>query len=92
MLYTVEVRSLHTLRLESLKPVFQPLHTFLLTNYSFGKSVRTSTLCVTQVIFYTIVYRDYFTYNSLYYNSNSFADWEPYQAKHIEIENIEHKT
>ena len=20
------------------------------------------------------------------------ADWEPYQAKHIEIENIEHKT
>ena len=30
---------------------------FLLTNYSFGKSVRTSTLCVTQVIFPTIVYR-----------------------------------
>ena len=30
---------------------------FLLTNYSFGKSVRTSTLCTTQVIFPTIVYR-----------------------------------
>ena len=30
---------------------------FLLTNYSFGKSVRTSTLCMTQVIFPTIVYR-----------------------------------
>jgi hypothetical protein len=30
---------------------------FLLTNYGFGKSVRTSTLCMTQVIFPTIVYR-----------------------------------
>ena len=30
---------------------------FLLTNYSFGKVVRTSTLCMTQVIFPTIVYR-----------------------------------
>ena len=28
-----------------------------LTNYSFAKSVRTSTLCMTQVIFPTIVYR-----------------------------------
>ena len=37
---TVEVRSLHTLRLESLTK-------FLLTNYSFGKAVRTSTLCMT---------------------------------------------
>ena len=27
--YTVEVGSLHTLRLEALKLVFQPLHTFL---------------------------------------------------------------
>ena len=31
---------------------------FLLTNYSFVKSVRTSTLCMTQVIFPTIVYRE----------------------------------
>ena len=54
---TVEVGSLHTLRLESLKLVFQPLQNFLLTNYSFGKSVRTSTLYMTQVIFPTIVYR-----------------------------------
>ena len=30
---------------------------FLLTNYSFGKSVRTSTLCMIQVVFSTIVYR-----------------------------------
>ena len=55
--YTVEVRSLHTLRLESLKLVFNHSTNFLLTNYSFGKSVRTSTLCMTQVIFPTIVYR-----------------------------------
>ena len=53
--HTVEVGSLHTLRLESSKLVFQPIHK-LLTNYSFGKSVRTSTLCMTQVIFPTIVY------------------------------------
>ena len=33
----VEVGSLHILRLQSLKLVFQPLHNFLLTNYSFGK-------------------------------------------------------
>ena len=31
--------------------------TNFLLNYSFGKSVRTSTLCTTQVIFPTIVYR-----------------------------------
>ncbi|CDQ99354.1 unnamed protein product, partial [Oncorhynchus mykiss] len=55
-IYTVEVGSLHALRLESLKLIFQPLHKFLVTNYSFGKSVRTSTLCMTQVIFPTIVY------------------------------------
>ena len=30
---------------------------FLLTNYRLGKSVRTSTLCMTQVIFPTFVYR-----------------------------------
>ena len=35
--------------------------TFLLTNYSFGKSVRTSTLCMTQVMFPTIVYRQIFS-------------------------------
>ncbi|CDQ73317.1 unnamed protein product [Oncorhynchus mykiss] len=34
--YTVEVGSLHTLRLETLKVIFQPLTNFLLTNYSFG--------------------------------------------------------
>ncbi|CDQ56175.1 unnamed protein product [Oncorhynchus mykiss] len=56
--FTVEVGSLHTLRLESLKLVFQPFPKFL--------SVRTSTLCMTQVIFTTIVYTDYFTYNSLH--------------------------
>ena len=57
--YTVEIGSQHTLRLESLKRVFQPLHKFLvkLTNYIFGKSVRTSTLSMAQVIFPTIVYR-----------------------------------
>ena len=53
---TVEVGSLHTLRSHS--NLFFNLSTnFLLTNYSFGKSVRTSTLCMTQVIFPTIVYR-----------------------------------
>ena len=52
--YTVEVGSLHTLRVESF---FHHSTHFLLTNYSFGKSVRTSTLCMTQVIFPTIVYR-----------------------------------
>ena len=30
---------------------------FLLRNYSFGKSVKTSTLCMTQAIFPTTVYR-----------------------------------
>jgi hypothetical protein len=56
ILYTVEVGSLHTLRLESLELVFHSTN-FFLTNYSFGKSVRTSTLCMTHVIFPTIVYR-----------------------------------
>ena len=32
---TVEVRDLHTLRLESLKLIFQPLHTFLVNKLSF---------------------------------------------------------
>jgi hypothetical protein len=45
---TVEARSLHTHRLESLKFVFQPLHTFL-------ESVRTSTLCMAQAIIPTII-------------------------------------
>ena len=54
---TVEVGSLPTLRLESLNHVFQPFPNFLLTNYSFGKSDRTSTLCMTQAFFPTIVYR-----------------------------------
>jgi hypothetical protein len=54
---TVEVGSLHTLWLESLKLVFHHSIHFLLTNYSFGKSIRTSTLCMTQVILPTIVYR-----------------------------------
>ena len=53
----VEVRRLHTLRLESLKLVFNHSTNFLLTNYSFGESVRTSNLCLAQVIFPTIVYR-----------------------------------
>ena len=48
--YTVEV-GLHTLMLESLKLVFQPLHKFLVTSYSFGKLVMLSILCRTQVIF-----------------------------------------
>ena len=69
-LITIEVGSLHTLRLESLKLVFNHSTNFLLTNYSFDKSVRTSTLCMTQVLFLTIVYRHYFTYNSLYHNSS----------------------
>ena len=56
-IYTVEVGSLHTLRLESIKLIFQPLHKFLVNKLSFGKSVGTSTLCMTQVIFPTIVYR-----------------------------------
>ena len=55
--YIVEVKSLRTLRLESLNSYFNHSTHFLLTNYSFGKSVRTSTLCMTQVIFPTIVYR-----------------------------------
>jgi hypothetical protein len=56
--HTVEAGSLHPLRLESLKLVFQPLHVHVLfTNYGFGKSVRTSTVCITQVIVPTIVSR-----------------------------------
>ena len=54
---TDEVRSLHALILESLKLIFNHSTNFLLTNYSFGKSVRTSTLCMTHVIFPTIVDR-----------------------------------
>ena len=49
--------SFHPLRLESLKPVCQPLPTFLANKRSFWQTVRTSTLCMTQVIFPTIVYR-----------------------------------
>ena len=37
--------------------LFKHLTNFLLTNYSFGKSVRTSTLCTTQVFVLTIVNR-----------------------------------
>ena len=55
--HTVEIRSLHTLRLESLNLVFNHSTNVLLTNCSFGKSVKTSTLCMTQVTFTTIVYR-----------------------------------
>ena len=40
-----------------IKTNFSTTPNFLLTNYSFGKSFRTSTLCMTQVIFPTIVYR-----------------------------------
>ena len=59
-------RKFTLLRLESLKLVFFNHSTnFLWTDYSFGKSVQTSTLCMTQVIFPTIVQTDYFTYNSL---------------------------
>jgi hypothetical protein len=48
-IHTVEVGSLQTLRLESLKQIFKPLHKFLVKYYSFGKLVRTSTLCMTQL-------------------------------------------
>ena len=34
-IYTVEVRSLHTLRLESLKLVFQPLHKCIVNKLQF---------------------------------------------------------
>ena len=47
--------SLHTLRLESLKLVFQPLK--FPVNNSSGNSVRTSTLWMTHIIFPRIVYR-----------------------------------
>ena len=46
--------------------VFHHSTNFLLTNYSFGKLVRTSTLCMTQAIFPTIVNRQII---SLYHNS-----------------------
>uniref|UniRef100_A0A4W5RSJ3 Uncharacterized protein n=1 Tax=Hucho hucho TaxID=62062 RepID=A0A4W5RSJ3_9TELE len=36
-IHTVEVGRLHILRLESLKPVFQPLHKFLVNKLSFWK-------------------------------------------------------
>ena len=66
-LHTVEVGSLHTLRLESLKLVFQPLHKCIV-----NKLVRTSTLCMTQVIFSKIVYRQIISLISLslYHNSS----------------------
>jgi hypothetical protein len=56
MVHIVEVVSFHPLRLESLKPVCQPLPTFLANKRSFWQTVRTFTLCMTQVIFPTIVY------------------------------------
>jgi hypothetical protein len=61
----VEVyRSLHTLRLESLKLIFQPLHTFLVNKLLF----RTSTLCMTQVFFQQLFTdRLFHFYNSLYH-------------------------
>ena len=66
---SVEVRSLHTLRLESLKLVFQPLHIFS-SNYHFGKSVKTSTFCMTSNVSNNCLQTDYFTYNPLYHNSS----------------------
>jgi hypothetical protein len=65
----VEVGSLHTLRLESINSFLNHSTNVLLTNHSFGKSVRTSTLCMTQVIFPTTVYRHIISLiNSLYHN------------------------
>jgi hypothetical protein len=49
------------------KLVVEGITNFLLTNYSFGKSVRTSTLCMMQVIFPAIVYSDIIC---LYLNSS----------------------
>ena len=70
-IHTVEVGSLHTLRLESLKLIFQPLHKFIVNKLSFWQSVMTSPLCMTQVIFQTIVYRQIISlYNSLYHISS----------------------
>ena len=49
---TLEVAALYTFEVGVIKTCFSTTPTnFLLTNYSFGKSVRTSTLCMTQVIF-----------------------------------------
>ena len=68
---TVEVGSLHTLRLESLKLVFQPLHKFLVNKLQFWQ--------VGQDIYFVhdtrnfsnnCLQTDYFTYNSLYHNSS----------------------
>ncbi|CDQ73145.1 unnamed protein product [Oncorhynchus mykiss] len=53
LLHTVEVGSLHTLKLDSLKLVFQSHHKFLVNKLYFW----TSTLCITQVIFLTFFYR-----------------------------------
>ena len=53
---TVEVGSLHTLRLESLTLVFQPLHKCLVDKL-LSWQVVFFILCMTQVIFPTIVYR-----------------------------------
>ena len=64
-----QVGSLHTLRLESLKPVFQPLHKCLVNNLQFWQ--------VGQDIYFVhdpsnfsnnCLQTDYFTYNSLYHN------------------------
>ena len=64
-LCTVEVGGIHSLRLKSLKLIFQPLHKCLVNIYSYGKWVRTASLCRTQVIFPTVVYRQII---SLYHN------------------------
>jgi hypothetical protein len=57
--------------LESLNLVFQPLH-----KYSFGMSVRTSTLCMTQVIFPAIVYKQIISLKSPY---NNYSGSEVYK-------------
>ena len=59
------VVSLHTLRLESLKLIFQPLHKFLVNKLKFWQVGQV--IYFVQVIFPTIVYRHII---SLYHNSS----------------------
>ena len=61
--YTVEVGSLHTLRLESFQLIFQPLHTFLVNKLIYF-------VHVTSHFSKNCLQTDYFTYNSLYHNSS----------------------
>ena len=69
--YTVEVRSLYTLRLKSLKLIFQPVHKILVSKlqiWQVGQDINF--VHDTSNFSNNCLQTDYFTYNSLYHNSS----------------------